>query len=121
MQTNPILRLCGCATVQVCAGRDSENGGFWTRRALHSFSSLFQRLPPSAHTSVKKVTKRDSGAFVKMRLSPQVAAPRGLALKTFMGEETDIDSPLAGLEQHVCLCLLYTDGQTAARTLKTTS
>lgn len=45
VQTNPILRLCGCATVQVCAGRDGENGCFWTRRALHSFSSLFQRLP----------------------------------------------------------------------------
>lgn len=64
---------------------------------------------------------------MKMRLSPQVAAPRGLALKTFMGQrqtragENDIDSPLAGLAQHVCLCLLYTDVQTAARTLKMTS
>lgn len=64
---------------------------------------------------------------MKMRLSPEVAAPHGLPLKTFMGkrqtraEENDIDSTLAGLAQHVCLCLLYTDVLTAARTLKTTS
>lgn len=43
----------------------------------------------SAHTSAKEATKRDSGAFMKMHLSSEVAAPRGLPLKTFMGEETD--------------------------------
>lgn len=64
---------------------------------------------------------------MKMHLLPEVAAPRGLPLKTFMGkrqtraEETDTDSPLAGLVKHMCLCLLCTDVQTAARTLKTTS